>query len=84
MAFTIPQLLGLIEANPNIKHLQTIVKPVEGSYSYKTAQERAALQNGATVEKARSQSMIGGLEPGTLNIIEHYIGIRLEDECKYE
>lgn len=82
MPFCIPQLLALIETSPSVKHIQAIVESTKGSFSYKTAQERAALQSGATVEEAKSQSMIGRIEPGTLNFIEYYIGIRLEDDCK--
>ncbi|CAO3640783.1 unnamed protein product [Mucor hiemalis] len=40
-----------------------------------------ALQNGASPEEAKTQSMVGGLNPGTLNIIYSFVGIKLEDGC---
>lgn len=82
MTYAIPHLLSLIESNPNIKHLQAIVKPHVLTYNYKTTQERMALQNGASPEEAKTQSMVGGLNPGTLNIIYSFVGIKLEDGCK--
>lgn len=81
MTYAVPQLLSLIESNSNIKHLQAMVKPFVLTYNYKTTQERMALQNGMSPEEAKTQSMVGAINPGILNIIYSFVGIKLEDGC---
>lgn len=83
MTYAVPQLLSLIESNSNIKHLQAMVKPFVLTYNYKTTQERMALQNGMSPEEAKTQSMVGAINPGILNIIYSFVGIKLEDGCKF-
>jgi hypothetical protein len=77
-----PELLSLLEANPKLKQIQVMVKPVIISKQYRTLQERHALQNGFTGEDARSLELTGELHPGIINIIYQFIGIKLADSCK--
>ena len=84
MLFAIPQLLKLIETTPEIRNLQLISKPLVNTHSYKSAAERMALELGATAEEANTQSMMGSLEPGNINIIQYFIGIQVEEGCKLD
>ncbi|KAI8091772.1 Poly(A) polymerase central domain-containing protein [Thamnidium elegans] len=79
MQFTIPQLLSLIETCHAVKQIQAMVNPTIVIRHYRSEQERAALQNGVPPEVAKDMGLMGGLNPGTINIIYHFIGIQLNE-----
>lgn len=82
MQFVIPQLLTLIETSPKIKIIQAMVHPLIVINHYRTEQERLALQNGVPPQVAKDIGIIGDLNPGTINIIYHFIGIQLKEPRK--
>lgn len=83
MQFIIPQLLSLIETCPAVKQIQAMVKPTIVISHFKSEQEKIALQNGVPPEEAKDMGLMGNLNPGTLNIIYHFIGIQLHESSKY-
>lgn len=83
MQFIIPQLLSLIETCPTVKQIQAMVKPTIVISHFKSEQEKIALRNGVPPEEARDMGLMGDLNPGTLNIIYHFIGIQLHGSSKY-
>ncbi|KAG2236199.1 hypothetical protein INT48_003818, partial [Thamnidium elegans] len=62
-----------------VKQIQAMVNPTIVIRHYRSEQERAALQNGVPPEVAKDMGLMGGLNPGTINIIYHFIGIQLNE-----
>lgn len=83
MQFIIPDLLSLIETCPAVKQIQAMVKPTVVISHYRSEQEKMALQNGVPPEDAKDMGLMGDLNPGTINILYHFIGIQLNESRKY-
>lgn len=82
MQYSLPQFLSFIETCPRMKQIQGMVEPTIISSQYRTTQEYLALQNGASLSEAKEIGSMGDLNPGAINIIYQFIGVRLIESGK--
>jgi hypothetical protein len=83
MGTYIPQLVSMIESCPELKYVQPVSKPIKVSKSYRSVEEKKALQSGVSPADAQAMDHTASLQPGTIHISYHIIGLGVKDSCKY-
>lgn len=78
MPATIPRLIQLLEAVPSITYIHPYPKPFIHTISYRTRQEKNALQRGQELPKPEVEYRTCMLEPGVLQRACYLIGIEVK------
>lgn len=78
----IPQFLQMLEKSPDLKCIQPVTKPKLAFHSYRTNEERKALESGMSVAEAKQLDLNGQLNPGMVYLSFFFIGIQTESSCK--
>lgn len=82
MAVFIPQFVTMIESCPDLTYIQPVIKPKTILKNYRTVEEKKALQSGLSEANAQAMDHTGILQPGTLYLSYHFIGLGIKDSCK--
>jgi hypothetical protein len=83
MAAHIPRFVTSLESCPELKYIQPVTKPMIRLENFKTMEEKQALKSGRSPANARAMSHTGSLQPGTLYLAYHFLGLCIQDSCKY-
>ncbi|KAK4515446.1 uncharacterized protein ATC70_010392 [Mucor velutinosus] len=83
MPNVIPQFLQMLEKSPDLKCIQPVTKPKTSFHSYRTNEERKALEMGMSVAEAKQLDLNGQLNPGTVYLSFFFIGIQAESASQY-